>query len=473
MPEFTFQSGKFYTEKEFEQLGLEIMPMDERFNDGRRKFCESEFVRRFNGDVYDGNLGFRHMSGDKGQWVRWTGKSWILVCETDVRIDINNLLACARNQYKPANWKNNVYDTIKSNVVIPWNAFDDTTGVAMEDGVYRIVKKRYERSSFRKEDYCTNFLPFTLANKKSKAWKQVLRNLFDDADDVKTLQEMFGACIFPGFHHQVIFHLHGGSGGGKTTVVSLLQMILKDHCTGVSLSSVKHDTHALAALSDSWVNIDSEAKIVEEEAEQLYKRISGGDLVTINPKYLGAYQKVLNAKLVILTNDLPRFHDHTQALWDRLVVIPFAKKQEGREISDVLSELKQGLSAIVSWAFAGLYRLLSRDGARRLRFTQSKYANELWNDNKEISNPFLLWLRERVIVGEGVLNKQLAYEDYRDYLHRGGFMQTSRASFFVQMKNAFPRIEERRIRATLPSTDRFRAWVGLKLLDPRNIEETV
>ena len=469
MPEITFANGKIYTEQEFERLGLEIMPIDERRDDGRRVFCEPEFIRRFAGDVYDDNLRFRHHKKDKGEWVLWTGKYWKAYNETDIRNDINMLLFSARDTYKPATWKEHALDTIRSNLLRKWVDFDDHKRISMEDGTYMVDNGQLKRGPHRKEDFCLNGLPYNLTAKKSEIWEKIQTNLFDDIMDRMALQEMFGACMFPGFSNQVIFNLHGDDGTGKTTIARLLfQLLGEQRCTGLNLASIKNDTHILSTLQHSWVNIDSESKGVEEEAERYYKRISGGDWNTINPKYVDPFQKLLFTKLIILTNELPHWNDKSGALWSRLVLISFRKKQFGRELDNVLKDLKREGDSIASWAFVGLRRLLSKPEAdqRRNRYTQSAYANALWERNKELTNPMITWWNESVIIGTGNVAKHDAYHDWECWRQRCGYKQISYITFCTQVKNIFPNIEEDKSRSI---SGRFARWKGVRLNRQENL----
>ena len=64
------------------------------------------------------------------------------------------------------------------------------------------------------------------------------------------------------------------------------------------------------------------------------------------------YSKRLNVKLVIVSNDMPRFHDKTNAFWSRLVVIPFAVEQKGdKSIEGIIDELRPEFGGIIKWAF--------------------------------------------------------------------------------------------------------------------------
>ena len=70
-----------------------------------------------------------------------------------------------------------------------------------------------------------------------------------------------------------------------------------------------------------------------------FEKPPSGDPVSVNEKYMPKYSKRLNVKLVIVSNDMPKFHDKTNALWSRLVIIPFMIVQKGdKSIDGIIDE---------------------------------------------------------------------------------------------------------------------------------------
>src|SRR5262249_1101976 len=146
---------------------------------------------------------------------------------------------------------------------------------------------------------------------------------FPTEQDRQALQEMFGYCLFPGYQAQVAFLWPGEGGSGKGLIRRVLTEILgAKRVSGATIDSMS-DTHGLAPLVGKYVNIDSEREYVKRTGEKMLKRITGGDQVTINEKNKPQYTAYLPVRVILFCNDLPRFTDRSNALWQRLVIIPF------------------------------------------------------------------------------------------------------------------------------------------------------
>jgi len=88
--------------------------------------------------------------------------------------------------------------------------------------------------------------------------------------------------------------------------------------------------------------------------------ISGEDKITVDKKYADPFTVKLPTRLVIMSNDLPRFKDTSGALAHRMIILPLAVSFLGREDPTIGARLLRERPGILTWAVAGWKRLKER-----------------------------------------------------------------------------------------------------------------
>jgi len=73
-----------------------------------------------------------------------------------------------------------------------------------------------------------------------------------------------------------------------------------------------NSTFALQGMIDKFVNVSSETSMMHKNEIDTIKKITGGDGISIDRKNLTAVDGTLRAKLIIQSNEAPRFKDKSQ-----------------------------------------------------------------------------------------------------------------------------------------------------------------
>ena len=97
---------------------------------------------------------------------------------------------------------------------------------------------------------------------------------------------------------------------------------------------------------------------------------------------------------MIISNELPRLGDTSNALAGRLILLRFTRSWYGAEDQHLFDRLRRELPGILLWALAGWRRLRDRG-----RFVQPISGAELVEDMEALSSPVGAFVRERCIVG--------------------------------------------------------------------------
>lgn len=204
-------------------------------------------------------------------------------------------------------------------------------------------------------------------NERAKAprWEAfLLRAMADRSELVYYLQTYVGYCLTGLTTEQIFTVFHGPRGNGKSTFVDTLNWIFGDYATTADPKTFMIKTFESRASSDvarlvgRRLVITSEAEKGHRFASALIKRLTGAQFITASFLYQDEFTFTPTFKLCMDTNDLPRVPADDEAMWDRLVTIPF--DVNFRDAPDRIlgfdSLLKEEAPGIMAWLVEGCLR---------------------------------------------------------------------------------------------------------------------
>jgi putative DNA primase/helicase len=194
-------------------------------------------------------------------------------------------------------------------------------------------------------------------------WRQFLNELWRDSAPVQLLQEWFGYLLLPDTSQQKILGISGPPRSGKSTITRVLRELLGSH--NVACPSIRSlsGQFGIWGLLDKLVAIVPDAMLLRPcpALEELLKSISGEDAVDIHRKGLPPLTGVrLPTRIVIVSNDPPRFCDPSGALDRRIMSLRTHRSFCGTEDVTLTNTLLHELPGILNWAIEGWERLHSR-----------------------------------------------------------------------------------------------------------------
>jgi len=93
--------------------------------------------------------------------------------------------------------------------------------------------------------------------------------------------------------------------------------------------------------------LDLDSGSLSSKAVSLLKMLTGGDTISINEKYKPRYSYRNMATLVFGTNEPIQLHHPNQALWERMVIVPFLhsidKEDQDKNLLDKLWDERHGI----------------------------------------------------------------------------------------------------------------------------------
>jgi P4 family phage/plasmid primase-like protien len=280
-------------------------------------------------------------------------------------------------------------------------------------------------------------------------WQAFLaRNLEADCERIALLQEWFGYCLTPDTSRQKFIVIEGEGGNGKSVVCAALEATLgRDNCSHVPLE-VFGERFQLTATLGKLANIASEVGELDKAAEGYLKSFTAGDTMQFDRKYKPTVSAPPTARLVLATNNRPRFSDRSGGLWRRMILMPFrvviADDDPGRVFGMHESEWWEEsgeLPGIFAWALAGLDRL-----RRQAQFTRSEVCEQALDEYRIENNPARMFLLESCQEDpQGQTPCGELYQSYRNWCESHGYSPLADRSFGKEVRRVFRKAERREV----------------------------
>ncbi len=197
---------------------------------------------------------------------------------------------------------------------------------------------------------------------RSSAWEEFLAAVTGgDADYAQFLQLAVGYSIQGSTKEEIIFIIHGPGGTGKSTFLDSISSAIHDYYVAANPATfLKRDQHSSGPSEDlarlagarfvSAVEVDDGQRL----AEGLVKQITGGDVVAARFLYKNTFQFKPQLKLWFAVNHVPAVMADDDAMWRRLLRLPFVHKPPviDKSLKTVLTS-KEAREGILAWAVEG------------------------------------------------------------------------------------------------------------------------
>lgn len=291
-------------------------------------------------------------------------------------------------------------------------------------------------------------------------WIKFLDSLWaDDPDSIHLLQEFFGYVLSGRTDMQKILMPIGPPRSGKGTIARVLTKLMGGNVAAPTLTGLTTNFgleplvgKPLAIIADARLGNTSLQHVVVERLLS----ISGEDTQTIDRKYRSAWTGQLPIRFMLLSNELPKFHDSSGALASRLLILQTHKSYLGNEDPDLEQRLHAELPEILMWSLMGLDRLRERG-----RFTvpeSSLTAIELMQD---LTSPVGMFIRERCDVGvTETVDKMSLYQAWQTWAANNGHHCGAQSTFGRDLQSAVPDLGQTQVSA---SGSRQRFYTGINL----------
>jgi P4 family phage/plasmid primase-like protien len=276
------------------------------------------------------------------------------------------------------------------------------------------------------------------------------------------VQKATGYSVTGTTREKVAFLCLGKTDSGKTTLLALIRDLFSEYATLILIDSLMQkdeDNNSRADLADLRgvrFAMTSETEEGQRLRESKLKRITQGQgKIKSVRKYENPIEFPETHKLWVDANHRPMVRGTDDAIWNRLVPIPFDRPLSESEIDpDLPAKLRQEAEGIIAWILEGTL-LWQRDGLGEI--PQIESARSTWR--KEMDR--LAAFREARCVEDPSLSIQARplYIEYRKWVEEVGERPMSETMFSLRMTDAGfekdPTVKDRRVYIGIALKDLF------------------
>jgi putative DNA primase/helicase len=301
-------------------------------------------------------------------------------------------------------------------------------------------------------------------------WLRFLAEVFaGEQDQVAALQEWCGYLLTPDASLQKAVLLVGPPRSGKGTILRACTALVGEANTGATdLPSLVHPFGLQHLIGKLFAPIPEGVLGVRTDADAVLGRLKsliGGDPLLVHRKFLGAVSMPLPARVMIAANEEPRLRDASGAWASRLILLKTRVSFLGKEDPALSDRILAEGPGILNWALDGLDRIKARG-----RIAEPASTAEEKAILSEDSSTVEAFVREMCVLsgeegwrqaqtgewyGAHRLAEPRTWEErdtlaaaYRHWMGEDPRRRDQHAAskFSAELRAAFPRVREARIR---------------------------
>lgn len=322
----------------------------------------------------------------------------------------------------------------------------DDNLINLENGLYNLDTGILEPHD--PDAYMTSQLPFEFdPDAECKNWMQFLRETFlipgtsdTDWSLIELMREAIGYSLTTNTDYRVSFWLLGESGTGKSVLINVLQALVGDSHVTIDLDEMSNNAYQLADIAGKRVVTFTEPKANSVLADNHYKRLVSQDVIMARQIFGKPFRFVPVCKVWGAMNDLPRVVDRSDAIFNRVIIIPMNRVvPPNRRDPHLTAKLHKELAGIFVWALVGLRRL-----RRAGTFTVSEQVENARTDYKQENDIEAAFIAEEcVIEPEARVSARELYSAYSSWAKESGSHPKSK----IKVARDWQRLGFQRIRS--------------------------
>lgn len=267
-------------------------------------------------------------------------------------------------------------------------------------------------------------------------WLDYLKDVQPDANDRDLLRKMCGLMLVPETRFNVFFILQGESGTGKSVFLYVLDRLLgKQNTCTVPLTKFE-DEHYTHQLTENLMNtIDDMREVNLKDVEGVIKIATDGGFLDVRRQYKEGTRAQVIARTVAATNQLPRFYEKSDAIWERLRIINFPVKIRGtaKQNKNLRFEIIDELPGIFIWALRGLADLQEMN-----LFPEHSTGEPLKEKHKAACDPVGSFLAEHFERNDQCrLESSFIYKHYTTWANDGGYRPANQGTVNREVERIF------------------------------------
>lgn len=249
---------------------------------------------------------------------------------------------------------------------------------------------------------------------------------------------MLGYLLLCGYPGKKILVLGIAKNSGKSMISRFYQRLVSPELVCGQTPFDMSESHALSEFSGKIANMamDIPATTIKPAAIGVMKALSGGDLISVNPKGRDRRSVICYTKQVLGTNSGLRLQQFDEAFWERVEVIPYIHSVSPENRIDNLEALLfEERDAIVTKCLKEARRLIKNGYS----FPECPMAEEMKDSWIGWQSYAKVFLQTHCVAETGSFTPSTPlYNAYLQYCQENKFPHGSMTGFITFAKKLFP-----------------------------------
>jgi putative DNA primase/helicase len=266
-------------------------------------------------------------------------------------------------------------------------------------------------------------------------FKRFLEEALVDGALIKFVKRYAGYTLTGITRERLLAILYGFGKNGKTTLVELLHEALGDYARNTDVETLLIKKYQgvgndVAALKGARFVSAAEVEKGRRLAESKVKQLTGRDTVTARFLFGENFDFKPEFKLWLSTNNKPVIQGTDDAIWDRIRLIPFKQRFEGRKADPKLPDkLRDELAGVFAWMVEGCLEWQEHG------LEEPETVTEATKQYREEMDTLAAFLDETCVVGAGhrVLAESL-YQRYAMWCDKSGEHKDPKKAFVARLE---------------------------------------
>lgn len=234
------------------------------------------------------------------------------------------------------------------------------------DGIYDVVKNKFEPYTDKQMMKVKNFLPYSHKNVSwwgnPKLFISFLNSVFqwepDINNNIKFIQEFMWLLLIPNSKFEKALFILWTWGNGKSTLFDTIRnMLWEQNCSSVWLNELM-DKQMTYNLIWKLCNIDQDIFYRAFLDKPIVKKIVSWENIVAKPMYLQPVEFKPFSRIVCASNTMPTIKHVDKSIIRRFIFLEFKNSFVADPDIDLKQKLKDEKYKIFAWAFKWLTRLL-------------------------------------------------------------------------------------------------------------------
>lgn len=440
-----------------------MMSEDERLNDSDEPILEPNEPKKYKPtDDEVGNMLIEAWNGNVrfffGAWYRYEAGVWTQF-QGVKRAIWEKLIELKVFGVRPADSKvTGIEKYLQVFLMVDDSLIDNQRDyINLQNGLFNV--ETYKLEPHNRETYITSQLPFPYdEDADCYHFRKFLSEALVKADNTMDFElqmmllEGMGYSLTANTDYRVSFWLVGASGTGKSVLLNVIQKLAGSSHAAIDLDALTDNPYQLADIAGKRLVTFTEPKANSVLADNHYKRIVSQDTIMARQIFGQPFRFVPICKLWGAMNHTPRVIDRSDAVFNRVLIIPMNHTMPEEKKDLRLGEkLEKELAGIFNMALIGLKRLRRANGFTKA--AQSEKARQEYKTENDIEAAFIEECC--ALEPDARTNAQTLYDAYSAWCRRNGTLSKSH----ITVKKDWERLGFKRHK-----TNKANVYLGVRLI---------